>query len=200
MRKLLSTTHALTTAMLIGAIAAFGIAAFSAFATQSEKFPDEILRLHILADSNSDDAQNFKYALRDHVLANFRQPFADVDSLENARAVALDTLPAIRESATAFARENGVESEIAVEITEMFFTTRNYGSFTLPAGTYSTLRITIGTGAGDNWWCIMFPSLCLPAVSETQAASAMSVPDESLEQTRPEIKFAIFEVFARRFT
>jgi stage II sporulation protein R len=88
-----------------------------------------------------------------------------------------------------------------VEIAEIFFTTRRYDvggeSFTLPAGTYTALRIVIGEGQGDNWWCVMFPTLCLPAVTEPGVESAITVPEKS--GGSPQVRFAIFEFFSRMF-
>ncbi|MCL2754742.1 MAG: stage II sporulation protein R [Oscillospiraceae bacterium] len=199
--------HSLTLALLAGIAATFAIAAFTAFARESERAPDEVLRLHVMAESNSDADQAFKLQVRDFVLANFALEFADTDSLSAARVQALELLPAMEQELNLFAREKGVESEISVELTEMFFTTRSYtrefGGETLPAGTYSALRVIIGSGEGENWWCVMFPMLCLPAVSSAEEPPAQSViapaPAPAENSPRPQVKFAIFEALSRRF-
>jgi stage II sporulation protein R len=201
--KNLLRNHALTISMLVGTAAAVAIASFTAFAADSERITDEVLRLHIIAESNTDDDQAFKYVLRDYILQNFTLEFADAETLETARLRGVELLPEIEQAAQEFAYDNGVNSRITAEITEMFFTTRSYGdytgSFTLPAGTYSALRIVIGDGNGDNWWCVMFPMLCLPAVTEigSQPSSTVTIP-ETIDE-RPQVKFAIFEMFARWF-
>jgi stage II sporulation protein R len=195
--------HALTLSLLIGAVATFAIAGFTAFADESEQLPEQILRLHIMAESNSDADQAFKYALRDFVLENFSREFAAADSLDTARELSVMLLDEIGQAATAFARESDVKADISVEVTEMFFTTRRYetseGTFTLPAGTYTALRIIIGEGEGDNWWCVMFPALCVPAVSEKASRPTSTVTVPEVADEAPQIRFAIFEAFARWF-
>jgi len=205
--------HTLTLSLLAGIAATFAIASFTAFAQESERLPDEILRLHIMAESNSAEDQEFKLAVRDFVLTNFAEEFSEnsrlgesPQTLSAVLAAAQGLLPEMQEALNQFALANGVSSPIRVELTEMFFTTRKYepefGGFTLPAGTYSALRIIIGEGEGDNWWCVMFPMLCLPAVSEPPAQSVFAPESGSAPAAsdKPEIKFAIFEAFSRWFS
>ena len=208
MKKILITAsrilreHALTLAMIIGAIVSITIAGFAKFADECERVPDEVLRLHILAESNSKEDQAFKYELRDFILANFTQELGDCDSLESARIKSEELLPLIEKSAQNFA----ARSDITAEITRMYFPTRVYGSgaphnsLTLPAGNYTALRIVIGEGNGDNWWCVMFPLLCVSAVTDnTQAVDVISVPEPIKEKDTPKVKFAVFELFAGIF-
>jgi stage II sporulation protein R len=195
MKKFLQK-HTLTLSMLLGAIVSVAVAGFASFAAECERIPAGILRLHILAESDSPADQAAKYALRDYILAEFADDLADCDTLEQAHARSLELLPEIEQSARSFAERD----DISAEITQMFFPTRVYGRQTLPAGNYAALRITIGEGNGRNWWCIMFPALCLPAVSansDNEVTPAINMPPE--QEQKPQVRFAVYEMFARRF-
>ncbi|MCL1831935.1 MAG: stage II sporulation protein R [Oscillospiraceae bacterium] len=193
-------THALTLSLLFGIAVTFAVAGFHSFAEESHTLSQQVLRLHIMAESNSEPDQAFKLKLRDFILQRYALEFADADSLAAALETSVALLPEMQESANEFARENGVETAITAEITEMYFTTRTYttdeGTFTYPAGTYTALRIVIGEGAGDNWWCVMFPMLCVPAVSERENVTAVTVPKSS--ETKPKVKFAVYEWLTKK--
>jgi stage II sporulation protein R len=189
--------HALTLSMLIGAVISVMIAGFSSFAGECEKLPDSVLRLHIIANSDSKADQDFKLQLRDFILDNFSSQLQACDSLESACNAAEDLLEEIQIKATEFALLHDCETQIKAEITQMYFTTRIYDSGTLPAGYYTALRITIGEGKGKNWWCVMFPLLCVPAVGETQAAPVINLPETVTDS--PKIKFAVFEFLSGLF-
>lgn len=126
----------------------------------------EVVRLHVLANSDSDADQALKLNVRDAVLAA-----ADglLDGVTD-RAVAVElvsaALPRLQEAAAVCIKEHGYTYPVKVELTEMYFTTRTYDSGTLPAGRYRALRVTIGEGAGRNWWCVVYPPLCLSAAAE----------------------------------
>jgi len=133
-----------------------GVAAQSA----QRSLTDSLLRLHVIAASDSGEDQARKLAVRDAVLECLRPALentADRDGVE-ARTAAL--LPELRNIA---ARVGGTEASVSLET--RFFPTRDYGSFSLPAGHYRALCITLGEGAGQNWWCVVFPPLCTEAVS-----------------------------------
>jgi len=198
MRNLLKK-HTLTFAMIIGAVVSILVAGFTAFATECERIPEEVLRLHILAESNSYEDQRFKYELRDYILENFTQEFVECDTLASAKQTGRWLLPEIESTAQQFADEKNYITKINAEITKMYFPTRVYSNQTLPAGNYTALRVTIGEGEGDNWWCVMFPLLCVPAVSESEqeVTSAIALPE--VVDDVPQVKFAVFEVFARWF-
>jgi len=200
--------HTLTLAMIIGAVTAVAISVFTAFAAESERISDEILRLHIIAESNCESDQEFKYGLRDHILENFAHELREFDSLDEAIQRSVELLPEIEETAQEFADEfvgnfNARLSfcappGISAEVAEMYFTTRIYGNMTLPAGNYTALRVTIGDGQGDNWWCVMFPLLCVPAVTDDEVI-AVSADISEIVDDSPRIKFAMFEFLAGFF-
>ena len=199
--------HALSLSMLIGFAVTFAVAGFVSFVGDCETVADEVLRLHILANSNSAEDQQFKYALRDCILEAFADKLGGSDNLEAAIETSLILLPQIEEASRIFAAEKHYNTEITAEITQMYFPTRVYEEVTLPAGKYTALRLTVGDGEGDNWWCVMFPAMCVPAVSaepvdsETKvvdAASVVSIPD-SLKTSRPKVRFAVYETLSGVF-
>ena len=152
------------------------LAGFFPFAAASEELPQNIVRLHVVANSNSQEDQAVKLLVRDAVLEECARWYQGVDSMEEASAQLCTHLQSIAEVARETLREQGAAYSAAAQVTEMYFPTRDYGDFSLPAGRYRTLRVTLGEGAGKNWWCVVFPSLCLPAASGEEAL--LSLPEE----------------------
>lgn len=181
---------------LAGIIAAILLGGFGDFAVKAEEVRGEVLRLHIPANSDSAEDQRIKLELRDYLLERYGAELADSGSLGEAKRRAEELLPEIEESCGRFLTERGAGYGAKAELTEMYFTTREYGNVTLPAGDYSALRITLGSGEGQNWWCVMFPPLCLPAVSENESEDGAEILSD-LRNDRPrdiKVKFALFEM------
>ena len=213
MKKLILKEHILTVAMLLGAAVTILSAGFVSFAEDCEALPERLFRLHILANSNSAEDQELKYALRDYLLDEFTEIFEGCENAEQARAAAEESLADITEKAQKFVADKGYDYTVSASVENIFFTTRQYGAVTVPAGDYNALRILIGSGGGKNWWCVMFPPLCLPAAEGTIETSddmdfmfsaklevgknadsfstAESLKTESGEDV--EIRFAVFE-------
>ena len=105
-------------------------------------------------------------------------------------------LPDIEKSCCEYLSQQGADYGARAELTEMYFTTREYENVTLPAGDYLALRITLGSGEGHNWWCVMFPPLCIPMASEPIDDDV--IPGD-FTSDRIEIKFAVFEFFRSIF-
>lgn len=182
----------LTVIMLtLGIIATLGAGSFSVFAQRCEQVQSEVLRLHIPANSDSDEDQTIKLRLRDFVLENFSDELSKCESLPEAEACAETLLPEIERECTEFLRGNGFSYGARAEICEMYFPTREYDRLILPAGRYTALRITLGEGAGHNWWCVIFPQLCLPAVSDNATSEDIL---SSFGKPQPiKVKFAVYE-------
>ncbi|MCL2020243.1 MAG: stage II sporulation protein R [Oscillospiraceae bacterium] len=194
--KFIRKCDILTISMLAGACLTLLTASFSAFAQSCEALQGEVLRLHILPNSNSADDQQLKYELRDFILSDAKTYFADVSTLEEAVQSAQYYLSSIEENAKAFIAEKGYDYDVIVSIETMFFTTRVYENLTMPAGDYTALRIKIGEGEGQNWWCVAFPPLCLPAVTQKSGEPYFS-PETSkvieADGKRAEVKFKLYE-------
>ena len=168
---------------------------FSEFDAQSREISNNIFRLHILADSDSTQAQALKLMVRDRVQECCAEIFSSCASKEEAEAAARENLDLICDEARKVLRKAGSGSEVRGEITNMYFTTRVYGDVTLPAGNYDALRLTIGSGRGHNWWCVMYPPICISA-SEAEISDVLDprqtslVTDESVQY-----KFKIYELY-----
>ena len=152
----------------------------SAAALQREQMllSDKLVRLHVVANSDSKKDQSLKMKVRDAVLDTARPLLEQAD---DPRLALQENLDAIQESAQRCLLENQVADKVCVSFGKERFPTRQYDSFALPAGVYTTLRVTIGRGAGHNWWCVVFPSICLSTAGEMEAAAAMAgFTDEEL--------------------
>lgn len=145
-----------------------------------------IIRLHITADSDSLADQTQKLMIRDAVLAHA----ADWDTANDCLTALERALPEIERISTETLRQAGSAAAVSAEITEEDFPARQYGAVTLPAGRYRALRITVGSGAGQNWWCVMYPAMCIPAASEAAAEDTLSeaVRDMALHPEQYEIR------------
>lgn len=121
---------------------------------------DRILRLHVIADSDSDADQAVKLKVRDAVLELLGDEMEASPDLEQARSAAERLMPEAERVARQVLRENGFSYGTAVTLGYEYYPTRDYGSFSLPAGRYLSYRIVLGSGEGHNWWCVLFPALC----------------------------------------
>lgn len=131
-----------------------------------DRLRGKVLRLHILANSDSEEDQRLKLTVRDELLKSGILDGAE--DLGEAEAIAQEKLPEIVELAEETLRENGCDSNVTAELADVEFDERVYGDITMPAGTYRALRIKIGAAQGHNWWCVMYPPLCIPAASEVE--------------------------------
>ncbi len=184
-------------AICLGLILAV-LVSFIGFATQCEDIPDRVLRLHILANSDSEEDQALKLKVRDRIVTESAGLFDQVTDRESARAVVEKNMDALREAAQDEVYRQGYSYPVSMELTHMYFTTRVYGETALPAGYYEALRVTIGAGAGHNWWCVIFPAMCLPVAEESQELDGvlneeqMEIVEEG-ESAQYEIKFKALE-------
>ena len=127
---------------------------------------DQILRLHVVANSDSEADQAVKLKVRDAVIGELEQATTNVESKAEAERLVREKLSDLEWIANQVLEVEGVTDRACVTLTQEEFPTRYYDTFTLPAGVYDSLRITIGSGEGHNWWCVVFPSLCVPAAVE----------------------------------
>lgn len=130
-----------------------------------QKLRQELIRLHVVAASDSAEDQALKLQVRDAVVKSLSQELANVTDVEQAKVYLQSQLPRIQNLAQQVLEQAGCSDRVQVSLELEKFTKRIYDTFTLPAGLYDALRIVIGEGKGHNWWCVVFPSLCLPATS-----------------------------------
>lgn len=131
-----------------------------------ENITQNVLRLHIPANSDSDEDQQVKLAVRDELISRSEDIFADCITREEVLAAASDNLDQFESIADEVLAENGFDYTAEAELAEMHFDKRIYGDLTVPEGDYTALRITLGSGEGHNWWCVMYPPLCLPCFAD----------------------------------
>ncbi|MGN1415289.1 MAG: stage II sporulation protein R [Oscillospiraceae bacterium] len=131
-----------------------------------ENITRNVLRLHIPANSDSDEDQEIKLAVRDELISRSEDIFADCTTREEVLAAARDNLDEFEAIADEVLSENGFDYTSKAQLAEMHFDKRVYGDLTVPEGDYTALRITLGSGEGHNWWCVMYPPLCLPCFAD----------------------------------
>lgn len=145
------------------------LCSFFPFAAACGQLPRDVVRLHVVANSNRAEDQAVKLLVRDAVLEEAARWYQGAGSMEEASSQLCTHLQSIAGAARQVLGEQGMGYSATAQMTEMYFPTRDYGDFRLPAGRYRTLRVTLGEGAGKNWWCVVFPSLCLPAATQEEA-------------------------------
>lgn len=138
----------------------------------SRTLQENVIRMHVVANSDTVRDQTVKLQIRDAVLACLESDLAKIRSPKEANLYLHENLPKIESIANDVLNAAGFEGFAVATLCKEAFPTRNYESFTLPAGVYNALRITIGTGEGKNWWCVVFPALCLQATSGEFEATA----------------------------
>lgn len=151
---------------------------FTGFAAGCEDIPNHVLRLHVLANSDSDADQALKLKVRDRIVAESAGLFDGASSRQDAEKIASENLQKLQDAAQDEVIRDGYQYPVRVYLTNMYFTTRQYDTVTLPAGTYDALRVEIGSGAGHNWWCVIFPPLCLPAAEKREDLKDVLNPNE----------------------
>ena len=161
----------------------------------SENISDKVFRLHILANSDSTYDQNLKLGLKNYILENTSDLFIG-QNLEENIDIAMESLEELYRLSKEYLGSQGSNYDVKTEVVKEFFETRVYDDFTLPAGIYNSLKITIGEGKGHNWWCIIFPSVCLSACSESMS-DYLSEDEMELVNSGYTAKFKVVEVYEK---
>lgn len=176
----------------------------------SEDLSQAVFRLHVIANSDSQEDQELKLKVRDKLLEYMNTICADCSTKEEAIALAEDHKEDFQKIAEKTIKENGFDYPVKTNINNFYFPTKNYGDISLPAGFYDALRVEIGNASGQNWWCVMFPSLCFVDVSsgivddEAKENLEDNLDKESYriisekEDTGFTFKFKIIEFFAEK--
>ncbi|MBP9988740.1 MAG: stage II sporulation protein R [Ruminococcus sp.] len=168
------------------------------FAGTSENIRNEVLRLHIIANSDSEKDQKLKLKVRDKLLECGSEVFCGTVTAENAVEKITPKIAELEAVAKRVIVENGFDYDVKITINKEYFTTRTYKDVTLPAGKYMALRVIIGQGNGHNWWCVMFPTMCLPAAdSSNNLEKVFDKKEVRLVKKKPafEPRFKIVEIY-----
>lgn len=167
---------------------------------------DNVIRLHVLANSDSKEDQALKLLVRDAVVEKTKTIFKNVDNRKQAEAILRQNLPVIEQTARDALRAAGAENTVTVELGQESYPTREYERLAFPAGEYLSLRVMIGEAEGKNWWCVLFPPLCLTAATaqseqetETVCLSAGLSGEQyrmiaDTDETKYKLRFKILEV------
>lgn len=162
----------------------------------SEDIPSRVLRLHVLANSDSTADQALKLKVRDRILKDSSVWFTGAATRDEAEAQAAKHLKDLQQQAADELRRNACQDSVCVSLENTWFPTRQYSNVTLPAGTYRALRVVIGKGQGHNWWCVLFPALCLPSAEpEKKLDDVLTKPEEQLTGCQYQIKFKTVELY-----
>lgn len=169
------------------------------FVETSENISDSVFRLHILANSDSDEDQALKLKVRDKILEAGQDLFMNCTSLDDVINTCNENIDFFKSTAKSCIDQNGYNYDVHVYVDREYFNTREYESITLPGGVYNALKIEIGSAEGHNWWCVMFPAICLPAVSDDEIHNILD--DEEIElinsNQKYDVRFKIVEIYEK---
>jgi len=166
------------------------ICAFSYVNAVSTNIQDSVFRLHVIANSNSEEDQNLKYLVRDKVLEYINSISGSQRSKEEVLSLANENIDEIQKIAENTISENGYNYQVKLNIGNFAFPTKTYGDISFPAGYYDALKIEIGEAKGQNWWCVMFPPLCFVDVTSGV------VPEDSKEIIKENLSNEEYELLS----
>lgn len=175
--------------------------------------PDQLIRFHVLANSDSEQDQALKRAVRDAILKEVAPKLAISESLDESRQILKEIRPEMEDIARSVVKAWSKEYSIHTEYGHFSFPTKSYGSLVLPAGDYEALRVVIGEGQGSNWWCVLFPPLCFIDIEHSTAVQVDGKPGiplnkeskvQPIKQTLsaaglPTVRFYFWDLITRLF-
>lgn len=169
------------------------------FIETSENISDQVFRLHILANSDSAEDQQLKLKVRDEILKKSETVFAFSNSLEETIELCKNNIALFQQIAEQCLKDNGSDYDVKVYVDKEYFNTREYDEITLPSGIYNALKIEIGQGKGHNWWCVMFPAICLSSVTDDELNKYLSEDEQKLvnSDSKYEVRFKIVEIYEK---
>ena len=186
------------------------ISAQSYVTAVSNNLSNAVFRLHVIANSDSAEDQSLKLKVRDGLIEFMNNICSNCSTKEEAISLAIKHTNDFQNIAEQIVRENGYDYCVNVNINNFYFPSKNYGDISLPAGFYDALRVEIGEAKGQNWWCVMFPSLCFIDISSGIVDDkAKENLEENLEEesysiisdnskSNVKFKFKLIEFFAEK--
>lgn len=192
--------------ILIFAVISACVISVSCFSGTCKTIRSNVLRMHVIANSDSAEDQELKLRVRDAVLKEGKEIFDGSVTAAQAEELLKPAVPRLEKAAQDEIKRSGFDYPVKVIVGEEYFSTRTYeNSVTLPAGRYEAVRVIIGEGEGHNWWCVMFPPMCLPAArAEVSIDDVLSEEESKVVKSNPkfEVRFKIvewIEEFKERF-
>lgn len=167
------------------------VSALSYVNAVSSNIADSVFRLHVIANSDSEEDQALKLKVRDELLSYMNTLAKDCSSKEEVVALAKEHQAEFKAIAQKVISDNGFSYPVTIQIGDSNFPTKTYGDISLPAGTYDALRVQIGEAKGKNWWCVMFPPLCFVDVSTG------IVPDDSKKEMQESLSDEEYDLISK---
>ena len=192
MRKLLKLACFLAIAYVVFC---FGTVLFDRLALN-----ENLIRLHVVANSDSQEDQALKLQVRDAVVEKLQETMGNFPTMDEARAYLQEHLDELETYVNQVIQNLGFSDVAQVSVGREIFDKRDYDTFSLPAGYYESLRITIGGGQGKNWWCVVFPSLCVGGAQTFADTAAGAGFSDNLTETLQEdtqIRFYLLDLLGR---
>lgn len=168
---------------------------FARFDALCEDLRENVFRLHIKAASDSAEDQMLKLKVRDALLEYKGEEFTSCSDVNEAISLAEENSDEYKRIAEAVIKENGFDYSVQVNVGVSFFENREYDDFTLPAGSYEALNIIIGKGEGKNWWCVMFPAVCIGASGELSDSVNVESAEVAENSNKYKIRFKTVEIY-----
>ena len=168
-------------ALIFGVIVA--LLAGRGVAVEQKELADSVIRLHVIANSDSPEDQEEKLAVRDAVLELAARYGEEAETVTEMEQLLCNSLAEVEDTGNTVLKNRGSTRSLHAEVTDCYFPTKVYSGFALPAGEYTALRVVIGEGNGENWWCVAFPPLCVGSCAETmeQAVKAGLFTHQQME-------------------
>lgn len=155
---------------------------------------NDLIRLHVLANSDSEADQALKYKVKDEIVKEFGEKFRENKSIEDTRKYLKNNLSEIEKVAESKLKELGSDYKVEAQLGNFQFPTKYYGSFSLPAGEYEAVRVVIGKGNGANWWCVLFPPMCFVQKEDnSQIKNGYSVQTGTTKHQGIKVRFKLLE-------
>lgn len=156
--------------------------------------PEDLIRFHVIANSESEEDQALKRAVRDAILEEVSPRLAKSQSLEESRQILTGMRPELERIGQEVVQSWGKTYEVKTDYGYFTFPTKSYGSLVLPAGEYEAVRVLIGKAEGSNWWCVLFPPLCFVDIEHSTAVQVDGKPGIPIQKkAKPEVKFWVWE-------
>ncbi len=165
--------------------------------TMSESISQKVFRLHILANSDSDEDQQLKLRVRDKILQESEKMFSSCNSVDEAVNISRESIDKLKNISRQVIAYYNYDYDVRAYVTKEYFETREYDNFTLPAGIYDCLKIEIGQGKGHNWWCVMYPSVCISGCTDDFDSTLTEDEKRLIESDNYVIKFKVVEIYEK---
>ena len=194
--KLKPIELALIFALVITVLFSSGISA------EADELSSKLIRLHVVADSDSEEEQSLKLKVRDAVLSYLETELSAAESRDDAEKLINERIDVLEEIAEGVIKTEGKNHGVSVSLTEEYFQETDYDTFSLPSGRYLSLRIVIGSGKGPNWWWVVFPNVCYAGILNDESSAEIGLSEGELslitrDSTETVIRFRAMDIIAR---